>query len=587
VFALETAQLPAGALPLRPAVSSSGRRRWRIRPLPERRSLAHSGLPDLVSLILELRGLRSLAEAQTFIGGRDLPKRDPYLIPGFEDAAKRIRAAIKSVEPVTVYGDFDVDGITSTATLTEAINDLGGCARPYIPNREREGYGLNLAAIETLALAGTKLLVTCDCGTTNVREISHARALGLDVVVVDHHTTPPDLPPATALLNPKLPGSEYPFSEYATAGIAYRLAGCLYEVCGRPFPGERYLDLAALGTVADVVPLLDENRDIVRRGLDALARTSRPGLAALMKVAGIDAREVSSQAIAFALAPRLNAAGRLSDAVLALELVMTGDETRAFELATQVDSLNRERQDMTRAAEDLARDMTAGSEDLPLSFVGDAAFHPGVVGLVASRLVETWGRPAVVYQRGDNGFSRGSCRSIPEYDIVSGLRACGDLFERYGGHHQAGGFTIRNERLGELEERLLEHAARALSGVELGPSVIIDAEWPLGRVRGQEIKWLSKLQPHGMGNPDPKLLSRGVAVLDAWPVGDDGRHLRLKLKDGPVTWSGILFGWEDQPPPAGSFVDVVYGFSTDRYGPRYEGFGGAMQLTLVDLAPSA
>jgi single-stranded-DNA-specific exonuclease len=583
VFALETAQLPAPALPLSAGRLNGGKRRWRLRPSASRGRLVQAGLPDLVSLILELRGVHSTADAQTFLGGRELPPRDAYLIPGLEAAIGRLRQAIKSREPVTVYGDFDVDGITSTATLTEAVNDLGGSARPYLPNREREGYGLNIAAIEALAKSGTRLLVTCDCGTTSVAEISRARELGVDVVVVDHHTTPPELPPATAFVNPKLPESRYPFAEYATAGLAYRLAGQLYEACGRTFPAERYLDLAALGTVADLVPLLDENRDIVRRGLVALAKTSRPGVAALMRVAGVAPKEVSSQAIAFALAPRLNAAGRLDDAGIALELLMTADEGRAAELAARVDELNRRRQEMTREAEQMAKEMTAGTAGLPLSFVGDAGFHQGLVGLVASRLVETWGRPAVVFQMGAE-YSRGSCRSIPEYDIVSGLRACGDLFERFGGHRQAGGFTVSNARLPELERRLMEHATTALSGVELGPVVEIDAEYQLGNVRSQEIRWLGKLQPHGMANPDPTLLSRDVGVLDAWTVGEDGRHLRLKLKDGNVTWSGILFGWEGDAPAPGSRADVVYSFAADRYGPRYEGAGSPMQLTLVDLA---
>jgi single-stranded-DNA-specific exonuclease len=302
-----------------------------------------------------------------------------------------------------------------------------------------------------------------------------------------------------------------------------------------------------------------------------------------MKVAGVGAKEVSSQAIAFALAPRLNAAGRLEDAGIALELLMTPDEGRAGELAARLDELNRQRQQMTREAEQMAKDQTAGGEGLPLTFVGSEAFHQGVVGLVASRLVETWGRPAVVFQTGAE-VSRGSCRSIPEYDIVAGLRSCGELFDRFGGHRQAGGFTVRNERLKELEERLIEHAGEALSGVELGPAVEIDAEWHLGSVRGPEIKWLGKLQPYGMANPDPTLLSRGVTVLEAWTVGDEGRHLRLKLKDGPVTWSGILFGWEGETPAAGSRADVVYSFSNDRYGPRYQGGAAALQLSLVDLA---
>jgi single-stranded-DNA-specific exonuclease len=566
------------------SLNTGARRRWRLRAAARPGALASSGLPPLVAMLLELRGISSNAQARVFLGGSELPSRDLFLIPGLEAAVRRLRDAIRNREPVTVYGDFDVDGMTSTATLTESINHLGGVARPYLPNREREGYGLNVAAIEAIAASGTRLLVTCDCGTTNVREVTRARELGVDVVVVDHHVTPPELPPATALVNPKLPGSEYPFAEYATAGLAYRLAGVLYDACGRPFPAERYLDLAALGTVADLVPLVDENRDIVRRGLEAIAKTSRPGVAALLRVSGIAPKEVSSQAIAFALAPRLNAAGRLDDATLALELLMTRDESRADELAARLDALNRERQEMTRAAESLAKELSDGGE-APITVVGSRDFHQGVVGLVASKLVESFGRPAVVFQVGET-HSRGSCRSIPEYDIVSGLRSCASLFERFGGHRQAGGFTIRNDRLDELREALLEHAGGVLDGVDLGPTVEIDTEWELGTVRGQEIKWLGKLQPHGMANPDPTLLSRGVTVLESWTVGEAGRHMRLKLKDGPVTWSAILFNWEQDLPAPGSMADVVYSFSGDRYGPVYGDGGKALQLTLVDLAPS-
>jgi len=580
VFALETAA-SAAAITLRP--QDGGRRRWRLRRRPKNRALAHSGLPDLVALLLELRGITTLAQAQVFLGGRELPRRSLRDMAGVPEAVDRLRRAVRDQEAVTVYGDFDVDGITSTATLTEAVNDLGGCAQPYIPNRQREGYGLNVAAVEALAARGTRVLVTCDCGTTNVTEVARARELGVDVVVVDHHEAPERLPAANALVNPKLPSSGYPFREFATAGLAYRLAQELYEACGRAFPEQRYLDLAALGTVADVVPLVDENRDLVRRGLAAIAATARPGVLALVEVAGLRPQDVTSQAVAYALAPRLNAAGRLDDAAIALELLMTRDEARARDLAARVDTLNRQRQEMTREAERIAQELGRGSEDLPLSFVGHPAFHQGVVGLVASRLVEVWGRPAVVFQVGET-HSRGSCRSIPEYNIVSGLRACGDLFERYGGHHQAGGFTVANANLPALEERFIEHAGAALRDVEIGPVLQVDAEWELGSVRGREIKWLSKLEPHGMGNEDPALLSRGVTILDAWSVGDEGRHLRLKLKDGPVTWSGILFGWEAPPPPPGSRADIVYSFGTDRYGPDYAGAGSPMQLTLLDMA---
>jgi single-stranded-DNA-specific exonuclease len=560
-----------------------GRKRWRVRTSPFRGRLQHSGLPPLVAHVLENRGVSTNTEAQRFLGGRDTPLGDSMLLPGFEPALHLLRDAVKDQTLISVYGDFDVDGVTSTAILTEALRDLGGRVQPYIPHREREGYGLNSRAIESLADRGVGLIVTCDCGTTNFEEISHARELGVQVIVVDHHVPPSELPPAGALLNPKLPGSKHPFSEYSTGGIAYHLAQALYEQARRPFPEGRALELATLSTIADMVPLVDENRDLVRRGLAAMAETTRPGLRALMQVSGLKPKQMSSEAVAFNLAPRLNAAGRLADAKLALDLMLTDDEDVALELATQIDALNKQRQGMTLEAQNRARELLEAAPNAPLTLVGDEAFHQGIIGLVASRIVELTGRPAAVFQKGVSE-SRGSCRSILQYDITAGLRSCGDLFERYGGHHQAGGFTIRNENLEALQERFVEHAARALEGLDLYPTLDVDAEWPLGSLRSQEIRWLSKLQPVGQGNPETTLLSRDVLVAEARTVGQDGSHLRLKLKSGNVIWPGILFRWEGELPVEGSHIDLVYSLSADRYGPTDN--GGALQLTVLDLAPS-
>jgi single-stranded-DNA-specific exonuclease len=558
------------------------RKRWRLRDTPLRGRLQHAGLPKLVSLVLENRGVGSNAEVQRFLGGRETEFGDPFRMPGFADALRLLREAVSSRRLISVYGDFDVDGITSTAILTEALRDLGGQAQPYIPHREREGYGLNIRAIDSLADRGVEVLVTCDCGTTANPEVEHARSLGMEVIVVDHHIPPSELPPTSALFNPKLPHSDG-YADYSTAGLAFRLAGALYEAEGREFPESRYAELAALGTVADMVPLLDENRELVRRGLAAISKTQRPGLRALIEVSNVKAKSVSAEAIAFSLAPRINAAGRLADAKLALDLLLTQDEATGLELATQIDALNRERQRMTLEAQELAGQLASSRADAPLTLVGHADFHQGIIGLVASRLVESLGRPAAVYQQGENE-SRGSCRSITEYDITGGLRACGDLFERYGGHKQAGGFTIRSNRLAELEERLVEHAAQALQGHDLTPVLDIDAEWPLGDLRSQEIRWLGKLEPHGQGNPGATLLSRDVRVVEAKTVGQGDRHLRLKLKSGAVVWPAIAFGWEGAPPEEGSHVDLVYSLSSDRYGPSEN--GGALQLNLLDMAPS-
>lgn len=557
-----------------------GRKRWRLRTTPLRGRLAHSGLPELIALVLENRGIGTLSEAQGFLGGKETSLGDASLLPGFDGAIGLLRAAVREKRLVSVYGDFDVDGITSTAILTDTLRDLGGEVLPYIPHREREGYGLNVRAIDSLADRGVELLVTCDCGTSNLVEVNHARELGIEVIVVDHHLPPQALPNATAFVNPKLPEHDYEFIDYATGGLAFRLAEALYADAHKPFPEQRYAELAALSTVADMVPLLGENREIVRRGLAALAETQRPGLKALMAVAGVTPKNVTSESIAFSLAPRINASGRLADARLALDLLLTRDEGSAIALAASIDGLNKERQRMTLEAQKLAQEMMEGRLDASLVLVGHQDFHQGIIGLVASRLVETFGRPAVVYQRGESE-SRGSCRSIAAYDITGGLRSCGDLFERYGGHKQAGGFTIRNERLPALEERLLEHAASQLDGLDLAPALEIDAEWPLNALRSQEIRWLAKLQPYGVGNPDVLLLSRDVTVVEAKGVGEDGRHLKLKLRSGPVVWPAIAFGWDAPLPEPGSHVDLVYSLSADRYGPS-EG-GGALQLTVVDL----
>ena len=575
--------LPTGSIAQSDAVQG-GRKRWLLRESPHRGRLAHAGLPAVVARVLENRGVSSPAEAQIFLGGKAVALCDSSTIPNFPAALRILATAIEERRLVCVYGDFDVDGITSTAILTETVGDLGGVVLPYIPNRATEGYGLNNAAIESLADRGVEVLVTCDCGTTSTAEIERARGLGLEVVVVDHHVPPAHLPDASALVNPKLRAADKSMPEYASGALAFRLAEALYDAARRPFPENRYLELAALATVADMVPLTGENRELLRRGLEALAKTERPGLRALMEVSGIAPKSVSAEAIGFGLAPRLNATGRLADARLALDLLLTKEEPVAAELAATIDSLNKERQRITREAEELARGIAAKQGDVPLTLLGHPDLHPGVVGLVASRLVELYARPAVVYQQGADE-SRASCRSIPQYDIVDGLRACGDLFERYGGHSQAGGFTIRNDRLEELQERLLEHAAGVLQGLELAPVLEIDAEWPLQDLRSQEIKWLNKLQPHGMANPDAVFLSRGLTVADASLVGEDKRHLKLKLRGGPVVWPAIAFRWDQDKPAIGQQIDAVFSISADRYGSSSA--GGSLQLNVLDLAPTS
>jgi single-stranded-DNA-specific exonuclease len=531
------------------------------------------------------RGLRTAAEAQRFMEGPGV-EHDPLLLPDIEPAMARLGAAASGGERVAVYGDFDVDGVTASAVLVEGLGELGADAFAYIPDRFAEGYGVNTGALDRLRTDGASLIVTADCGTSSIDEIAHARSLGMDVIILDHHTVPPELPAAIATVNPKRPESRYPDAELASVGLAYKLMGALHESLGRGANGDRWLDLVALGTVADVAPLRNENRWLLKRGLAALSRTERPGLRALMEASGIEAATVNAEAIGYGLAPRLNAAGRLRHARLALDLLLERDEDEAQRRALELTALNKERQERTAAAMELAGELIAAEDgDAPLVFLGHEEIPSGIVGLVAGRLAEERHRPAVVYER-QAETSRASCRSIPEFDITGALRVQSRLLERFGGHRAAAGFTARNENLAPLKEGLLREAESALAGVELVATIDIDAALPLGSLRGRHVRLLSELGPFGEGNPEPTFLSRGVSVAECRSLGSDGQHLRLKLRDqhgggSAVTWPAIAFGLGEAGIEEGQRLDVVYSLAADRRGADL-----ALEMRVKDVAQS-
>ncbi len=551
-------------------------RRWRMRgPIPPG-ALKEVACPPLVRHLLWWRGVRSPAQARAFLG--EAPEEhDPHLLPDLERAVAKVRRALLEGHPVAVFGDFDVDGVTAAALLTEALQGLGATVLPYIPDRFREGYGLNVEAVEELRRAGARLLLAADCGTTAVREVAAARSLGMEVVILDHHSLPPEWPAGAEVVNPKRPDSRYPHSELASVGLAYKLAQALYEAQGRPFPAQRFLELVALGTVTDLVPLVGENRWLVREGLKALRRTSRPGLAALARQAGLEGQAVDAWAIGWVLGPRLNAAGRLAHARQALRLLLTEDEGEAQALAQELCVLNRERQRLTDVALALAYELLQDGGPAPLLFVGHEEMSVGVIGLVASKLCEEFYRPAFVYARGEE-MARASGRSIPELDLASLLRGCGHLFLKFGGHRQAAGFTALISRLPEIREALTEEAARALGGMDLAPTLDIDAQLPLRSLRGELVRWLGRLHPHGPGNPEPLFLARRVQVVEARSVGPQGQHLRLKLRDGDVVWPALAQGLGRHVLTPGQGVDVVYSLARARHGE------GALELRVHDLA---
>ena len=582
----DLATTPTPTSDIRPPTSAP-KRRWRLRGRQPEGDLANAPYPPLIRHLLWHRGVRTPDEAAAFMDS-DPVEYDPLLLPDIGAALDRLRRAVNEGELIAVYGDFDVDGVTASTILIEGLRDLGGRVEPYLPDRFSEGYGVNIGAIDKLHAQGVTLIATADCGTSSIAEVAHAAKLGIDMIILDHHTVPPELPAAVALVNPKRAENRYPEAELASGGLAFKVMAALYEALGRPWDPERYIDLVALSTVCDVAPLQNENRTLVRQGVAALERTQRPGLRALLETSGLKDACLDTDSIGYVLGPRLNAAGRLADARLALDLLLETDPERAMQQALALGSLNGRRQQATAAAMELARELLSKEDaDAPLIFIGHADIPSGIVGLVAGRLAEEYHRPAVVYQRGE-ATSRASCRSIPEFDITGALRTCPELMVRFGGHPAAAGFTVENEKLPALKEALLRQATAGLAGVELAPAIDIDAALDLRHMNGKLIRMLSQLAPFGCANPEPVFLSRNVEIADVKSIGEDGEHLRLRLRDGAVTWPAIAFasagasigGFSGTSVREGGRFDVVYSFCPDRGG------NGGLELRVRDLRPA-
>jgi single-stranded-DNA-specific exonuclease len=501
---------------------------------------------------------------------------------GMPEAVERLLRAIRKGEPVAIYGDYDADGVTATALLVEAISALGGKAQGYIPNRFDEGYGLNNDALENLYSQGVRLVITVDCGIRSPEEARHAGQLGVDLIITDHHQPGVDLPQALAVINPKQPGDSYPEKDLAGVGLAYKLAEAVIARAGegRVSP-ESFLDLVALGTVADLAPLKGENRSLVRAGLQYLRRPHRQGIQSLIGVAGLEARQISAGDIGFILGPRLNAAGRLESALAALELLTCTTPEVAGPLAQKLDVQNRERQRIMQEIQKKAEQIAlAENPEALLLFACDESFNPGVVGLAASRLTESYYRPSIVAYRGEQ-FTRASCRSIVEFHITEALDQCADLLEHHGGHAAAAGFTVKNENLPLLLERLQEIAARQLNLLDLRPVLMADLELPLRELNPDLLTYLDWLQPTGFGNPQATFISRGLQVKSSRTVGRDDAHLKLTVTDGWITYDAIglhLGHWHQKLPLT---VDLFYTFERNEYNGRV-----SLQLKFRDLRPS-
>jgi single-stranded-DNA-specific exonuclease len=561
-------------------------KRWVIAPtITPQASESLSAFLPILKQILFNRGMGTDAEARAFLKAQSNFNTDPLQLIGMQTAVDRIRFAMEHNEPVAIYGDYDVDGVTATALLVEALQKLGASVRGYIPNRFDEGYGLNKDALDSLKADGVRLVITVDCGIRSPDEALHAKTIGLDLIISDHHHPDGDsLPPALAVINPKQHGDPYPDKDLAGVGIAYKIAEALAGIqqSAVSFQLTDLLDLVALGTVADLAPLVGENRVLVRRGLKQISETKRQGLYSLAGIAQIKIDKITAGNIGFMLGPRLNASGRLESALASFELLTTTDFMRAGQLAQQLDVQNRHRQSITKSMQQQAEEIAL--RDDPEGFLLFAAheeFNPGVVGLAASRLTEVYYRPSVVAAKGAEE-TRGSCRSIPEFHITDALDQCRDLLVRHGGHAAAAGFTVKNGNLPELISRLKAIAKDQLDGKDLRQTLTADMEVPLADMNFGVLKHLAYLEPTGYGNPDAIFVSRGVKIRTFRAVGAEGRHLKLTLEDGPgLTYDAIGFrlgGMAKSLPPR---LDVMYTLEANEYNGRT-----SLQLNLKDVKPA-
>lgn len=534
----------------------------------------------LPARLLWNRGIRTDSDAAEYFSSGLDKLLDPYVLPDMAEAVDRIYRAIKGGETVGVFGDFDVDGLTGTAIVLRIIRKLGGKAVPYIPNRETDGHGLSIRAIDSFHDAGVTLVTTVDTGSTAVEEIAYAKRLGIDTVVTDHHLIETDRPEAVAIVNPHTGPDDYEKVDYSGAGVAFKLAEALSDTAGRGVPAE-LLPLAALGTIADIVPLVSENRTLVREGLHLLGQTDLPGLRALLDISrapGASGRP-TAELISFYVAPRLNAPGRMGDAEPSLQLLVTDDVSEARALADRLDSDNTKRRSLSEKAWEHASDQFDVNSNDPIVAVNCDGFPMGLLGPLAGRLTEFTGKPAVAYQVVD-GYARASCRSNTVLDLHAALKAHSDKFERFGGHARAAGFSIRHEQLPELLDDLRRHAAWGVLGAPTLPILHADAEVELEDLTVATWNFVSSMEPFGEANREPVLITCGAVPLDVRTVGAGGKHLKISFDADGRRIDSIGFGLGDRPLGPGP-VDIAYQLRSEVWRGRTR-----HQLGLRDIRPS-
>jgi single-stranded-DNA-specific exonuclease len=579
-------------------------KRWRIHPHDPDRIAAlqrSAGIPAVVAQLLICRGITDPAVARSFLDPKLSALRDPELLPGCREAARNIHEAVAAKQRIVIYGDYDVDGMTGTAILWLCLKLLGAEVSYYVPHRIDEGYGLNPEAVRTWGAGRAALMVTVDCGIACLEEAELARQLGLDLIVTDHHEPAARLPAAAAIVHPRLPGTAYPFGGLSGSGVAFKLA---WAICQQASGAQRVsprmkdflvqaVGLAALGTVADVVPLVDENRVLVHHGLESLATCPTLGLATLMKIAKVQPRQsregklrLDCDDLAFTLAPRLNAAGRLGQPQLAVELLVTDRPERAQELAQYIDQLNASRQTLERsiqlAAGKQIKEQCDAGEDAAF-VLAERGWHPGVIGIVAGRMADKYHRPVVMISWDQLGVrpGMGSARSVPGFNLHAALAACDEYLLSHGGHAAAAGLRIEEGRLDAFRGAFCEIAATELNQHAGPPDLWIDAEAPLSAFTMQAVQQIERLAPFGEHNARPLLCASGATLAGPpKPIGAGGRHLALRLSQHGVTFRAVAFGggeWAEDLVAVGRPIDVAFRPVINAFQGRHN-----VELHLVD-----
>jgi single-stranded-DNA-specific exonuclease len=555
------------------------RARWKILPPVPDEYLNASNLSPLIAQLLYNRGVK-LEDIDRFLSADRRLEGNPFLLPDISQAISRVYKSVLAREKIAVYGDFDVDGVTAVVIIVEGLSRLGAEVITYIPDRINEVHGLKISALEKLQALGANLVITVDCGVTDIAEVKQAQKMGIDMIITDHHIPLGSLPQAVAVIDPKRKDSVYPSPDLAGAGVAFKFLQALFHKDSREAWLAKFLDLVVMATVTDLVPLVGENRYLVKEGLRELSNSSRVGIQEMVKLAGLKPGELDAEDISWVLGPRLNAAGRMKNASASYQLLTTKSPKEAHLLAMELEERNAERQKITNEVLSRARGKIAAKLHLPVLIEGDESYSIGVIGLVAGKLANEFYKPTIIINLGSE-LCQGSCRSIPEFDVVAALKKCHDLLTAFGGHPLAAGFTVARQNLAQLEDRITKLAMDQLSHLDLRPEIVIDAELPLSTFSGETFNLMQKLSPFGRGNSQPTFLTRQVEVIECRNFGNQGEWLRLKLKQGNITWQAVDFKSQKKREEIPSHIDIVYNLEKSRWNGEE-----VLSLNLRDLAPA-